>query len=312
MTQIIRKGWGEGDVPSQVGKVAFITGASNGLGYEASRILSSKGARVLMACRDAERAKAAVAGIIGRNATAHIDVIDLDLADLDSVSGVAGQVRALGVDQIDILLNNAGVMMPPKRQVTRQGFEVQFGTNHLGHFALTRSLFDLLSPQSRIVNVASIADRRGDINWDDLQWERSYNPSAAYGQSKTANLLFNLALTERLKAAGSAICAVAAHPGIAMTNLATTSTMGPMLRLIKPLIALGLGPKVQQPAMGVLPEIYGATGDIEPGAYYGPEHKIHGHPIRAEAHKAAHSNDTMAAARLWALSETLTGGRFII
>ena len=203
-------------------------------------------------------------------------------------------------------------MMPPKRQVTHQGFEIQFGTNHLGHFALTRSLFDLLSPQARIVNVASIADRRGDINWDDLQWVQSYNPSAAYGQSKTANLLFTLALTERLKAAGSGICAVAAHPGVAMTNLATTSTLGPWLWLVKPLVTLGLGPKVQPPAMGVLPEIYGATGEIEPGAYYGPEHKIHGHPIRAEAHRAAHSNDPKAAERLWTLSETLTGGRFSV
>jgi NAD(P)-dependent dehydrogenase (short-subunit alcohol dehydrogenase family) len=312
MTNAIKKNWGEGDIADQTGKTVFITGANIGLGFEATRMLSSRGARVLMACRDPERAKGAAATLRAANPKAKLDLIALDLSDLGSVSGVDAQLKALGVSRLDVLINNAGVMMPPKRLLTRQGHELQFGTNHLGHFALTRALFGMLSPDARIVNVASIADRRGDINWADLKWEKSYNPSAAYGQSKTANLLFTFELARRLQAAKSGKMTAAAHPGIAMTNLATSSTIGRWLWLIRILMALGLGPKVQPPAMGALPEVYAATGEIEQGAYYGPEHRVYGHPVRAEAHRAAHSSDPKSAAKLWAISEELTGGTFTV
>ena len=308
--QTIKKNWGEGDIPDQTGKTVFITGANIGLGYEATRMLSSRGARVLMACRDPERAKGAASALRAANPKAQLDLLSLDLADFGSVSDVEPQLKALGVGRIDVLLNNAGIMMPPKRQLTRQGHEIQFGVNHLGHFALTRALYPMLSPNGRIVNVASIADRRGDINWRDLCWSKNYDPSASYGQSKTANLLFTLELARRLDAAKSGKRVVAAHPGIAMTNLATNSTMGRWLWLVRILLALGIGPKVQPPAMGALPEVYGATGDIEQGAYYGPEHKVNGHPIRADEHRSPHSTDVKSAARLWAVSEDLTRGTF--
>lgn len=312
MTIDVKKNWGESDIPDQTGKVVFISGANIGLGYEAARMLSGRGARVLMACRDAAKAADAIKSIQRLHPGAKLDFVPLDLADLNQVVTVPEKVRALGVGAIDVLLNNAGVMMPPKRLETKQGFEIEFGVNHLGHFALTRGLYGMLAPDARIVTVASLADRRGDINWDDLQWERSYNPSAAYGQSKTANLLFTLALTEKLRAVQSGKRAVAAHPGIAMTNLATSSTLGSWLWLVKPLVALGIGPKVQKPAMGALPEVYGAVGEIEAGAYYGPSERVYGPPVRAESHKAPHSSNLEAANRLWTLSEQLTGGAFVV
>lgn len=308
----VQKNWGERDIPDQTGKVVFITGANIGLGFEAARMLSARGARVLMACRDERRASDAIAAIKRKHKNAQLDFVPLDLADLDQVAGAAARIQSLGVATIDVLLNNAGVMMPPKRQQTKQGFELQFGVNHLAHFLLTKTLFPALSSEARIVTVASIADRRGDINWPDLQWTQSYNPSAAYGQSKTANLLFTLALSRRLHDATSNKRALAAHPGVAMTNLATSSTIGPWLWLIKPLLAVGVGPKVQSPAMGALPEVYAAVGAVDPGAYYGPANRTHGSPTRAEAHQAAHSSDSEAAERLWAISEQLTGGPFAV
>ncbi|ANP45749.1 oxidoreductase [Candidatus Viadribacter manganicus] len=302
--------WGEGDIGDQTGKVVFITGANIGLGFEAARMLSERGARILMACRDESKAREAMAAIKRRNGRAALDFVGLDLADLEQVAGVPEHVKTLGVSSIDVLLNNAGVMMPPKRQETKQGYELQFGVNHLAHFALTRLLFPMLAPQARVVTVASIADRRGDIRWDDPQWRKGYTPSASYGQSKTANLLFTLELSRRLQAAGSAIMALGAHPGVAMTNLATSSTLGPWLWLVKPLVAIGIGPKVQSPAMGALPEVYAAVGAVEPGAYFGPAQRTFGPPARAESHKAQHSGDAAAARRLWSLSEELTGAKF--
>lgn len=312
MTQIIKPNWSESDIPVQDGKTILITGANIGLGYEAARMLSGRGAHVLMACRNPARATAAREAILAIHPTARLDIVELDLGDLESVAQVPAKLATLGVGQIDALINNAGIMMPPRRMTTKQGYEAQFGTNHLGHFALTRSMFALLTPSGRIVNVASIADRRADINWDDVQWERRYSPAAAYGQSKTANLLFTKALTKRLTAAGSGIIAAAAHPGISHTNLAANSILGKWLWLFEPIIKLGLGPMIQSAAMGALPEVYAATGDVEPGAYYGPSARTRGHPIRAEAHQAAHSNDPVSAERLWALSEELTGGVFSV
>ena len=312
MTHTIKPNWSESDIPSQDGKTILITGANIGLGFEAARMLAGSGARVVMACRNAERASGARDAILAIHPAAKLDIVALDLGDLDSVAQTPAALTALGVAQIDTLINNAGIMMPPKRETTKQGYEAQFGTNHLGHFALTRALFPLLAANGRIVTVASIADRRGDINWADIQWAQRYSPAAAYGQSKTANLLFTKALTVRLTAAGSGIVALAAHPGISQTNLATNSVLGKWIWLIQPLINLGIGPKIQSAAMGALPEVYAATGEVEPGAYYGPSDRFRGHPIRAEAHQAAHSSNAESAERLWKLSEELTGGAFTI
>lgn len=312
MLQVIKSNWAETDIPDQTNKVILITGANIGLGFEAARMLGSKGARVIMACRNQSRANEAKNAILAISPSAQLETVSLDLGDLDNIAQMPSQLKNLGIGQIDVLINNAGIMMPPKRQVTKQNFEAQFGTNHLGHFALTRTLFPSLSANARIVNVASIADRRGGINWDDIQWEKSYNPAAAYGQSKTANHLFTKALTDRLAAVKSNIMALAAHPGISRTNLAANSIIGNWLWLIEPLLNLGIGPKTQSAAMGALPEVYAASGEVEPGAYYGPSERTRGHPIRAEAHRAPHSSDEESAERLWKLSEELTGGNFVI
>lgn len=310
MSQVIKPDWDEADIPSQTDKVILITGANIGLGFEATRMISAHDGHVLMACRSQTRGTAARDAIKAINPDARLDVVSLDLADQESIRRMPGVLSDLGIQQIDTLINNAGLMMPPKRQTTKQGFEVQFGVNHLGHFALTRELFPLLSANARIVNVASIADRRGEMNWNDLHWTKDYDPQKSYGQSKTANLLFTLELTRRLDTLGSNKVSVAAHPGIAMTNLAEGSVYGRWLWLLKPMIRIGLGPKMQSAKMGALPEVYAATDQIEAGAYYGPANKISGHPIRAEAHRAPHSSDGESARRLWEISEDLTGEKF--
>ncbi len=312
MKDVSKKDWGEADIPSQSGKVILVTGANIGLGYEASRMLAAKSAHVLMACRSRGRAEAARSKIKEISPFARVDIVDLDLADLESVAQVPAQLAELGVSQIDVLINNAGIMRPPRRNLTKQGFESQFGTNHLGHFALTRTLMPLLAPTARIVNVSSLADRYSDVNWDDLQWEVKYSPSTAYGQSKTANLLFTKMLNERLTECGSQIMALAAHPGISDTNLVEASDLKKFAWLIRGMSRLGIGPypKIQTPAMGALPQVYAATGDVEPGAYYGPANRGYGHPSRAEQYRAPHSESPDSAKRLWALSEELTGAKF--
>jgi protochlorophyllide reductase len=312
MSQTIKKNWGEDDIPNQSGKTVLITGANIGLGYDTARMLAGKGAHVLMACRNEARGTGARDAIQAIHTDAKLDLVTLDLADLQSVAKLPGELAARGIVQLDTLINNAGVMAPPKRQTTAQGFEAQFGINHLGHFALTRTLFDMLAPDARIVNVASGADSFGDINYDDLQWEKNYNPQKAYGQSKTANLLFTCELTRHLADAGSNIRAVAAHPGMAETNLVTGSTFGKWMWVMKIMKAVRVGPQFQSSAMGALPQTYGATGEIEPGAYYGPANRYNGHPIRADHHRAKHSTDLASAGRLWTISEELTGGAFAI
>ncbi|MEM8917227.1 MAG: oxidoreductase [Pseudomonadota bacterium] len=312
MKQTISKNWDESSIPDQTGKTVLVTGANIGLGYETARMLAGKGAHVLMACRNEARGTEALNAIRTTNGDARLDLFSLDLANLESVAKLPAALREDGISRIDALVNNAGIMMPPKRQTTKQGFEAQFGINHLGHFALTRSLFDMLSPDARIVNVASGADRLCGINFDDLQWETDYNAEKAYGQSKTANLLFTHELTQRLATAGSQIRAVAAHPGMAETNLSTGSTFSKWIWLLKLMRFMRVGPQLQTPEMGALPQTYAATDEIEPGAYYGPEKEYHGYPIRADHHRAAHSTNPEYAGRLWEVSEKLTEGVFSI
>src|SRR6266576_6692531 len=211
--------WTSGDVPGQQGRLAVVTGANTGLGFETARVLAARGASVVLAVRDTEKGKRAAARIAGAAPGADVMVQPLDLTSLDSIRAAAGALRARH-PRIDLLINNAGVMFPP-RQTTRDGFELQLGTNHLGHFALTGLLLEqmLPVPGSRVVTVSSLAHRlRARINFDDLQGERSYRRVGAYSQSKLANLLFTYELARRLSGAGTTI-ALAAHPGFAATQL---------------------------------------------------------------------------------------------
>jgi NAD(P)-dependent dehydrogenase (short-subunit alcohol dehydrogenase family) len=294
--------WTSDDVPGQQGRLAVVTGANTGLGFETAQVLAARGAAVVLAVRDIEKGKQAAARIAGTAPSANVMVQSLDLTSLDSVRAAAGELRAMH-PRIDLLINNAGVMYPPK-QTTRDGFELQFGTNHLGHFALTGLLLEqmLPVPGSRVVTVSSIGHRiRARINFGDLQWERSYSRVAAYGQSKLANLMFTYELQRRLSGAGTTI-AVAAHPGFADTEL--------MRHL--PAVAAVAAPLFSQTAvMGALATLRAATDPgVLGGQYYGPAGLFgtRGYPKLAKS--SGQSRDTAIQRRLWTVSEELTGVTF--
>jgi NAD(P)-dependent dehydrogenase (short-subunit alcohol dehydrogenase family) len=295
--------WTTADIPDQTGRVAVITGANTGLGYETALALAEHGAHVVLAVRNVDKGKDAAARITAASPRADVALQELDLTSLDSVRAAAEQVRA-DHDRIDLLINNAGVMYTPKSN-TKDGFELQFGTNHLGHFALTGLLLDRLLPiaGSRIVTVSSVGHRiLADIHFDDLQWERRYNRVAAYGQAKLANLLFTYDLQRRLASNGTTI-AVAAHPGMSDTEL--------MRNMPAPLISAfeGFAPLVaQDPAMGALPQLRAATDPaVLGGQYYGPGGlgQTRGYPKIVGSSKKSH--DVERQRRLWAVSEELTG-----
>jgi NAD(P)-dependent dehydrogenase (short-subunit alcohol dehydrogenase family) len=284
--------WTAADIPDQSGRTVVVTGANSGIGAIAARELARAGARVVLACRDTAKGAAAAAGMPGE-----VEVRRLDLADLASVREFAG-----GVDgEVAVLVNNAGVMAVPKRS-TADGFEMQIGTNHLGHFALTGLLLDRIT--DRVVTVASGVHNLGRIRLDDLNWERGrYRRWRAYGQSKLANLLFTYELQRRLAAAGSPVRAVAAHPGYAATNLQshTESFRDRVMRLGNRIMA-------QSGEMGALPTLYAATvPDLPGGSYVGPDglFEQRGHPKLVGSSAASKDLDT--ARRLWELSEELTG-----
>ncbi|MFE3257888.1 SDR family NAD(P)-dependent oxidoreductase [Nocardia sp. NPDC059091] len=299
--------WTENDVPEQHDRLAVVTGANTGLGFETARVLAAHGASVVLAVRDVEKGKQAVARITEIAPGARLSVVALDLASLESVRAAAAELRTAH-PRIDLLINNAGLMYPP-RQNTADGFELQFGTNHLGHFALTGLVLDLLlkTPNSRVVTVASLAHRfRGKIHFDDLQWERSYDRVAAYGQSKLANLMFTYELQRRLTAHGANTIAVAAHPGGSNTELMRNSPS--VIRWLAPAVA----PLVaQSPAKGALPTLRAATDPgVLGGQYYGPDGfaEIRGYPRVVASSNRSH--DLAAQQRLWAVSEQLTGVTF--
>jgi len=295
--------WTTADIPDQNGRVVVITGANTGLGYETAAALAAKGAHVVIAVRNLDKGKDAAALIHKSSPNADVALQELDLTSLDSIRAAAEQLRATH-DQIDLLINNAGVMYTPKSH-TKDGFELQFGTNHLGHFAFTGLLLDRLLPVagSRIVTVSSVGHRiLADIHFDDLQWERSYNRVAAYGQAKLANLLFTYELQRRLASHGTTIAA-AAHPGMSDTEL--------MRNMPAPLVSISerIAPVVaQNPAMGALPTLRAASDPtVLGGQYYGPDGigQTRGYPKIVGSSKKSH--DAERQRRLWAVSEELTG-----
>jgi NAD(P)-dependent dehydrogenase (short-subunit alcohol dehydrogenase family) len=288
-------GWTAADLPDQSGRTVLITGANSGIGLTAARALAARGARVVLAVRDEEKGRRAAQTISGRT-----EVRRLDLADLASVRAFADGWEG----GIDVLVNNAGIMGVPEAR-TKDGFEAQIGTNHLGHFALTGLLLQHVG--DRVVTIASLNHRMGRIRLDDLNWERRrYRRWPAYGQSKLANLLFTLELQRRLTGAGSPLRAVAAHPGYTSTNL--QSHTGNAVQ--NALMAIGNRVIGQSDEMGALPTLYAATQDLPGGSYVGPDGRgeLRGHP--ALVGRSAAASDAETAARLWELSEQLTGVRY--
>lgn len=291
--------WTTANIPDQSGKVAIVTGANSGIGYETAKALAAKGATVIMACRNLEKAHAAADKIKRDVPGAKLDIIQLDLADLAAVREFAAQFQAR-YDQLNLLINNAGIMFPPFTE-TKDGFEVQFGANHLGHFALTGLLLDtlLVTSGARVVNVSSMAHRMGKIDFDNLNAEKGYNPSAAYAQSKLANLLFSLELNRQFEAHGLDLMAVSAHPGWTATNL-QRGLMATATRIVG-----------QSAPMGALPTLRAATDpNVRPNEYYGPARfvEVRGYPKKVGTIAAA--QDVALAQKLWHVSEEMTGVRY--
>jgi NAD(P)-dependent dehydrogenase (short-subunit alcohol dehydrogenase family) len=292
--------WREPDVPGQAGRTAVVTGANSGIGLQTARVLAERGATVVLACRDPGKARDAAARIAGTAPRASLSVVRLDLASLASVREAAAELRD-GHDRLDLLINNAGLMMPPYGR-TEDGFELQFGTNHLGHFALAGLLLNRMMavPGSRVVTLSSNGHRLGRIDFGNLQWGHGYRRPAAYGRSKLANLLFTYELQRRLAGAGAATAALAAHPGTSRTEL--TRHLPAWMR------AGALLVPNQSGAMGALPTLRAAT---DPGArggeYYGPAGfgEFTGPARRVES--SGRSHDAEVARRLWDESERLTG-----
>jgi NAD(P)-dependent dehydrogenase (short-subunit alcohol dehydrogenase family) len=290
----------EADVPDQSGRCIIVTGANTGIGFEAAKALAARGARVLLACRSKDKAEAAKARI--RQATPEADVafLPLDQADLASVRRAAEQ--AAEEPRIDVLLNNAGVMFPPLSR-TAQGFELQFGVNHLGTFALAALLLPKLAqtPGSRVVVTSSLAHQRGDLQWDDLNAEKGYNRTQRYSDSKLANMLHFAELDRRLRAAGSPVTAIGCHPGVAATELLRHSGV---FRFAAPLVGLFLN----SAAMGAWPALQAATDpQAEPGGYYGPQGMGEMKGRSGEAKRTAQAQDPELARRLWDVSVEMTG-----
>lgn len=303
--------WTATDISDQGGRVAVVTGANSGLGSETALALAARGAHVVLACRDASRAQSALDAIRRASPGASIEVLALDLASLASIRAFA---EAFGQrhSRLDLLCNNAGVMAIPRRS-TADGFEMQLGTNHLGHFALTGSLLPTLlaTPGSRVVSVSSSAHRPGRMHWDDLQLERNYGKWHAYAQSKLANLLFAYELDRRLRRAKASAISVAAHPGYAATNLQAVGARMEGARIAERVFDFGNRILAQSAAMGALPTLYAATAPgVQGGEYFGPDSfgEMWGHPRRVGS--TARSKDLADAARLWEVSEELTQVRF--
>ena len=312
--EIMKDKWTTADIPSQQGKIAVVTGASSGLGLETAAELGAAGAQVIMACRNPARAAPALAEVQRRAPQAKVELMTLDLASLASVREFAQAFQARH-SRLDLLCNNAGVMALPLER-TVDGFEMQMGTNHLGHFALTGLLMDSLraAPAARVMTVSSQAHRAAKgFDVDDLSWERGrYNDWEAYGRSKLANLLFTFELARRFEKAGLPAIAVAAHPGYAATNLGFNGTAFTRSAVGKVLMQIGNSLLAQPADMGTLPSLYAATAaDVRNGDYYGPRGfmQFRGYPKAVDCR--AKARDTDLAAQLWARSQTLTGVSYL-
>jgi NAD(P)-dependent dehydrogenase (short-subunit alcohol dehydrogenase family) len=293
--------WTAKDIPDQTAKTAIVTGANVGLGLETARALAAHGTTVILACRNLEKATAAKMGIQQSVPNAKLEVIQLDLADLASVRAFATAFKTK-FEHLDILVNNAGIMGPPFTK-TKDGFEMQFGANHLGHFALTGLLLEKLwqTPGARVVVVSSAVERGAKIDFENLHSEKSYSPFAAYGQSKLSNLLFCYELGRRFQKTGINAIAAAAHPGWTATNLQQNA---PQFKFLNPIFA-------QTPVWGALPSLYAATAsDVQNGDYFGPSGflEMRGTPKRVQS--TARSHDFELAKKLWDISESLTGVTF--
>jgi NAD(P)-dependent dehydrogenase (short-subunit alcohol dehydrogenase family) len=296
--------WTVADIPDQTGRTFVVTGANSGLGLETTRRLAARGAHVVMTARDRAKGEAAVATLKAAQPDASLELRLLDLADLDSVRAFAAEVVADKVP-IDVLVNNAGIMMTPQR-TTAQGYELQFGTNHLGHFALTGLLLATIAQghDPRIVTVSSTMHKQGSIDFADLQRAKNYSPTGAYSQSKFANILFGLELQRRLTAVDSPVRSVMAHPGYSSTNLQTTGPAGITklaMRVANPLFA-------QSVKIGALAELRAATApDVRGGEYYGSAKLFESRGLPELVQPIREAQDPETAARLWAVSEELTG-----
>ena len=301
--------WTPANMPDQDGRVVVITGGSSGIGAEAADVLAGRGAQVVLAVRAQARGDAVAARMRARHSQARVMVSLLDMAELASVREFARRT-ADSVPQVDVLLNNAGLGLQRARAVTADGFERQFGTNHLGHFALTGLLMPVLlnALAPRVVAISSIAHRRGRIDFDDLQGERRYNGSKAYSQSKLANLMFAFELDRRARAAGSRLVSVAAHPGVATTGFVAATGMP---RIAAAAANAAIGVFGQDAVRGALPGLYAAAmPDVKGGQYWGPDgfREIKGDPALAVV--SPHALDQAAWQRLWTVSEQLTGVRY--
>ena len=309
--------WTAKDIPDLSGKTAIVTGANSGTGFEAAKELAKKGAHVIMGCRNVKKGEDAKSKIQKEIPEARLEIIPLDLSDLSSVRAFAQTYRN-SYKTLDILCNNAGIMIVPKRIETVDGFELQLGTNHFGHFALTGLLMDLIiNAKGRVITMSSVVHTGGTMEFDNLNWERegSYSPQSAYGRSKLANLLFTYELHRRLVQNENSVKALAAHPGYSRTNLQSTGAntgqktlRGRLMRLLfiilNPIVA-------QSAAMGALPMLYAAVSpDAQSGKYYGPSGRggMRGYPKRVESSDLSH--DESIAKKLWEVSEELTGVSF--
>lgn len=297
-----QKKWDSSDIPDQKGRVAIVTGSSSGIGYEAARVLAGKNATVIVAVRNLDKGNKASDKIKAEFPEADVRVMELDLANLASVRGFVEEFKKHH-SRLDLLINNAGVMMPPYSK-TVDGFELQFGTNHLGHFALTGLLMDLIkaTPDARIVTVSSGAHNYGKIDFDDLNWEkRKYQKMKAYADSKIANLYFTNELQRRLEAADIQALATAAHPGWTATELQRHAGL---FRFLNPIFS-------QHITMGALPTLCAAVAeDVEGCDYFGPDgwREMKGYPKVVTPNRL--SQDDAIAKRLWEVSEELTGVRY--
>ena len=304
--------WTKENVPSQQGRIAVVTGANGGLGLETTRVLAQKGAKVVMACRNQDKARKAIIQIKQDAPEAELVLAPLDLSDLQSVRAFSTSLHRDCPEGIDLLINNAGVMAIPRKE-TKDGFEMQLGINHLGHFALTSLLLDLLAnrPNARVVTVSSNAHKMGRLNFDDLHSTTRYNKWRAYGQSKLANLLFTYELARRFDAKKLPLLATAAHPGYASTDL---SSVGPSMAgsfLMSKLTTLSDALLAQTAQMGALPTLFAATDpSVQNGDYIGPDGfmEMRGHPKKVTSNTTSH--DVQLAVRLWERSVKETGQDF--